>query len=121
MKIRLIILSLIILLFTSGCGNALSEGEIYKKEFIPEKTWTQFVPAITPSSGTTIIPIVYHHPDEYIIYIQSGELDSKGYRKTRKIYVTKDVYDKCAIGSWFTTDSNRGDSFNESLTKKRKE
>lgn len=113
MKKKILPLVIAVILLT-GCG--CTKGEIYEREFCEEKEWVQMVPIIHSNgktSWTQIIPIVYYHPDEYIIKIKS--LDGKD---TGTYYVTEEVYNDCEIGMMFEYDKERGDLKNEPLTKK---
>ena len=102
----------------SGCGRKITEGEIYSKEFIEEDTWTQLVPMVHTGGKTvytTLIPIVHHHPDEYVISIRDLESD-----KTADYYVESEVYDECEIGMMFKYEPERGDLDEEPIEKRRK-
>lgn len=104
--------------FLSGCGKKITEGEIYSKEFREEDTWLQMVPLVNTNGETvdiSYIPIVHHHPDEYVISIRDLESD-----KTADYYVESEVYDECEIGMMFKYEPERGDLDEEPIEKRRK-
>ena len=64
---------LLLSLLLCSCGNKITEGEIYEKEFKPEET--QLIPITTfISTGESVIPITNfyyrHYPDRYIVRIR---------------------------------------------------
>ena len=116
-----IIIAFVIITLTcimlSGCGS-ITEGEIYDKEFIEERSWIQIFPLVHTDGKTTsitMIPFYMHHPDEWVIRIKS--LDGK---HTASYYVTEEVYEECEIGMMFEYEKERGDLKEEPLEKKRK-
>lgn len=103
-------------LFLTACSKIM-EGEIYEKEFVPERTWVSMVPIVHTdgkTTFTTMIPIIYHHADEWVIRIRS--LDGKD---TATYYVKEDVYNACEVGMMFEFDEKRGDLSQEPLEKER--
>ena len=53
----------------TGCSGKITEGEIYEKEYKPEKTSIVTVPIVHTngkSTYTTIIPVTYHYPDRKV-------------------------------------------------------
>ncbi|HIX99857.1 MAG TPA: hypothetical protein H9974_10125, partial [Candidatus Dorea intestinigallinarum] len=72
--IKIAALFLVSTLFLSGCSEKITEGEIYEKEYKPEKTSIVTVPIVHTngkSTYTTIIPVTYHYPDRWCIRIRS--------------------------------------------------
>lgn len=121
MKQRLVvsIISLYIMLL-SGCSSGITDGEVYDKEFVPEKSWVQMIPIVHYNgkySWTQMVPIWHHHPDEYIIRIRKYNESDRRY-ETNQFYTDKDTFDKCEIGDWFEYNSER-DLIDEPLTKKQ--
>ena len=114
-----IIISLCIILL-SGCSKGITDGEVYDKEFVPEKSWVQIIPIVHYNgkySWTQMVPIWHHHPDEYIIRIRKyNESDNK--YEINRFYTDKDTFDKCEIGDWFEYNSER-DLIEEPLTKEQ--
>lgn len=113
---KALIIVMILSLFLVSCGK-ITEGEIYDKEFIPEKSWVMIMPIVHTDGKhtyTTMVPIYYHHPDEYVIKIQSLDGENQA-----TYYVTEAVYDACEIGMLFEYDAKRGDMMDEPIEKKR--
>lgn len=109
-------------LICSGCSEKIREGEIYEKEYKPEKTIVNIVPIIHTNgktASTTCIPMIYHYPDRWCVRIRSFEKNEDGKYETAQYYTTKEVYDKCRIGDIFSFEEDR-DLENEPVEKKRK-
>ena len=72
-----ILLTLIICcICLTGCGEKITEGEIYEKEFLPEETQVMIVPMVHTNgktSYTTYMPVTHHYPDRWRISIKSLE------------------------------------------------
>ena len=118
-RLAVSIISLCIMLL-SGCSKGITDGEVYNKEFVPEKSWVQMIPIVHYNgkySWTQMVPIWHHHPDEYIIRIRKYNESNNRY-KTNRFYTDKDTFDKCGIGDWFEYNSER-DLIDEPLTKKQ--
>ena len=108
--IKIAALFLVSTLFLSGCSEKITEGEIYEKEYKPEKTSIVTVPIVHTngkSTYTTIIPVTYHYPDRWCIRIRSLNKDEGGEYKTAEYYTTEEVYNECEIGDLFVYDEER--------------
>lgn len=94
------------LLLLSACGQKLTEGEVYDKNFTPAHDEFLMMPVITTdgkNSHTTFMPIWNHYPDTYEICIKAFQ---DGEWITAKYYVSKSVYDETEIGAIFQYDKN---------------
>lgn len=121
-KVLILIWFLALLIFLFGCSQKITYGEIYKMEYQPEMTTTVIMPMIISDGKTTntiYIPMTYHYPDRYVIYIQSFEVNDNGERETSVYYTTKEVYEQCKIGDVFSYDKER--DFEEEPVEKIKE
>lgn len=109
------------LFFLCGCSNAITEGEVYEKEYREAHTQVMILPLII-SNGKTIstimVPYFVHYPDRYVIFIKAYQDEEW---KTEDFYVSKEVYDSTNIGDMFLYDEERGDLQDEPYTKERKE
>ena len=104
-----------------GCSHAITEGEVYKKEYREAHTQVMFLPLIISNGktkSTKMIPYLVHYPDRYVIFIKAYQ-DKEW--KTEDFYVSKEVYDSIKIGDMFLYDEERGDLQDEPYTKERKE
>lgn len=89
----------------------VSEGEVYAKNFVPERCKVEMLPMAAVRGGhatTELIPHRVTYPEEYIISIK----DEKG--RTADHYVSKEVYQKTHIGDMFSVDDGRSDLDEES-------
>lgn len=123
-KVILIVTVVCVMMFMLvGCGEKITKGEIYYKEFEPETTTTGLIP-IVHSNGktcyTTYIPIFYHYPDRWCIKIRSLNKNKDGEYDKATYYTTEEVYNSCNIGDIFEYDENR-DFDEEPVTKEEKE
>lgn len=94
----------------TGCSGKITEGEIYEKEYKPEKTSIVTVPIVHTngkSTYTTIIPVTYHYPDRWCVRIRSLNQDEDGEYETAEYYTTEEVYNECEIGDLFVYDEDR--------------
>ena len=107
-KIIFVLLTCLILL--TGCGQKITEGEIYEKEFLPEETITIIVPMIhtnVKTSYTTYVPVINHYPDRWRISIKSIGKNEDGKYDIADYYTTEEVYNSCKVGDMFSYDENR--------------
>lgn len=75
-------------LICSGCSEKIREGEIYEKEYKPEKTIVNIVPIIHTNGKTasaTYIPMIYHYPDRWCVRIRSFEKMKTGNMRRHNI------------------------------------
>ena len=120
-KIMVCFILIFVTLLLSGCTKKIIKGEIYKKDYIPERYNTIMIPMIQSDGEifyTTYIPMIYHYDEEYIIYIKSLEQNQKGKYDTTIYYTTKEVFNSCEIGDIFEFDKNR-DSIEEPILDKK--
>lgn len=111
-----------IALFLAGCGNKVTEGDVYKKEFRPARTETVILPtSIYNGKTTTIIniPYVIDYPDRYVVYIKKYNDEKKEF-ETENYFVSKEIYDGINIGDYFIFDSSFGTD-DEPYTKTKKQ
>lgn len=104
-----------------GCSNAITEGEVYEKEYREAYTQVMVLPLIISNGKTTstiMVPYFVHYPDRYVIFIKAYQDEEW---KTEDFYVSKEVYDSINIGDMFLYDEERGDLQDEPYTKERKE
>lgn len=109
------------LILLTGCSQKITEGEIYEKEFRPEKTEVLIVPMVHTNgktSYTTPTPIVHHYPDRWRIAIRSIEKNDDGDYDTADYYTTEEVYNNCKVGDMFSYDEDR-DSEEEPVEKSK--
>lgn len=106
-----ILLTLIICcICLTGCGEKITEGEIYEKEFLLEETQVMIVPMVHTNgktSYTTYMPVTHHYPDRWRISIKSLEKNEDGEYDTADYYTTEEVYNSCEVGDMFSYDENR--------------
>lgn len=96
-----LVFCLFAILFLVGCGKKITEGEVYSKEYEPERTIFMLYPMIISNGKTTttmMIPMYLYDDEDFIVQIKN--YDGKK-EKTRTLYLTKEVYDKTNIGDWF--------------------
>lgn len=94
----------------SGCSEKITEGTVYKRNFVAEHTETMMIPIVHSTgktSFTTIIPMIRTYPDEYIISIKKYDTDSKDW-ETADYYVSQEVYDKVKVGDYYVFDDKDG-------------
>ena len=121
---RAICLALVLVLCLAvfcSCGNKITEGEVYEKEYREEFTTIMSFPLVISNgktTTTTIIPYVVHYPERYVIHIKAFQ---DGEWVTEDFYVSKDVYDTINVGYMFEYDEERGDLQDEPYTKERQE
>ncbi len=113
-------LFLLLLSFTA-CESAITEGEVYKKEFKEAHTQLVTLP-LTISNGKTVqiitVPYIIRYPDRYIVYIKSFQDDEWA---AESFYVTPEVYDRIGIGDMYEYDEDRGDLKEEPYTREKGE
>lgn len=120
-KIIGILICLLLVFSLCGCSNAITEGEVYEKEYREAHTTVMMLPLVISNGKTTttmMMPYYVHYPDRYVIYIKSYQDEEW---KTEDYYVSKEVYDCINIGDMFLYDEKRGDLQDEPYTKERKD
>ena len=100
-KILLVGVLLLALLLCS-CGNEITEGEIYEKEFKPEET--QLIPITTfIITGKVTVPVTTyyyrHYPDRYIVRIRQYNEEQNTFLYN-EYYVDEETFNNLNIGDW---------------------
>lgn len=115
-KIILCLICLFLIFSLCACGNKITNGEVYEKEYKEAYTTVVMLPLATSDGTTTLLPYFVCYPDRYVIYIKkyNGEKWLK-----EDFYVSKDVYDQINVGDMFEYDASRGDLKDEPYTKER--
>lgn len=88
-----------------ACGNKITEGEVYEKEFIPAHTETMLVPIVIfngKTTTTTLIPETKNVPDEWYIKIQSVEADENGKYEKAEYSVTEEIFNSYEVGDLYS-------------------
>lgn len=121
-KYKIIIFLILAGALLSGCSPKLTEGEIIEKKYVEE--WTEYttVPMVHTNGKntyTTVIPMTYHHPEQWRIYIKSLTPNEEGNYDTAVYYTTEELYDACNIGDIFSYDAQR-DSDTEMVEKSKR-
>lgn len=96
-------LALIFTLLLVSCGNKLTRGEVYEKNFTEAHTQIVMVPFVHSNgktSYTTMMPMYYHYPDTWEIAIKAWDPEKERWRK-QSYYVTEEVYKTVNIGDEF--------------------
>ena len=115
------LICILLVISLCGCSNAITEGEVCKKEYREAYTQVMVLPLIMSNGKTTstiMVPYFVHYPDRYVIFIKAYQDEEW---KTEDFYVSKEVYDSIKIGDMFLYDEERGDLQDEPYTKERKE
>lgn len=119
-RVLLSVLCLTLILCLCACGNSITDGEVYKKEYKEAYTTVKFLPLIIPngkSITTTFVPYNVHYPERYVIYIKKHNGEEW---LTEDFYVSADTYTQINVGDMFQYDKSRGDLKDEPYTKERK-
>lgn len=120
---KLVALVLTATIFLTACGNSLSEGEVYEKEFRPSKITTVMMPLVqynpgTKTATTIIVPYTIYYPDRWVVRIR--RFDGAEW-KYGEWFVSESTYDTVRVGDMFEAIKDRGDKSTEPYTKTRKE
>lgn len=113
------VVSLIFVIILSGCGPAITSGEVYDKEFIPAHSEVQYMSTVIfdgKTMRTALIPYAFHYGDRYVIYIKA--FDGENWQ-TEDFFVPAEVYNALQIGDVFVYDESRGDMDDEPYTKEK--
>lgn len=106
MKKISILLSLLLCLMLAGCGNVITEGEVYGKEYRESEVIMTTMPVVHSNGKityTTVIPVTWYYPERYVIFIKAYDSES-GKWQTEDYYVEQEVYDAVEIGDYFVFD-----------------
>lgn len=116
-----IMLCILLLLCFCSCGNNLTHGEVYEKEYREAHVSVVILP-LTVSNGksttTIMVPYMFRYPDRWAIHIR--EFNGEEW-VTEDFYVSKEIYDAIEIGDMFEYDEGRGDLQEEPYTKEKQE
>ena len=119
-RVFLSVICLFLIFTLCACGNSITDGEVYEKEYREAYTTVMMLPLVISNGNTTtthIIPYFIHYPDRYVILIKkyNGEKWLE-----EDFYVSKDVYNQINVGDMFEYDKSRGDLKDEPYTKEKK-
>ena len=67
-KIVAVLVCILLIVSLCGCSNAITEGEVYEKEYREEYTTVMMLPLVISNGKTTttkMIPYFVHYPDRY--------------------------------------------------------
>lgn len=115
-----LILCLLVVCSLCKCTPAITEGEVYKKEYREEETELRWIPGVISNGktfDTQMQPYFVHKPERFVIFIKA-EVD--GEQVTEDFYVSKEVYEAVEVGYMFLYDEERGDLKEEPYTRKKK-
>ena len=104
-KIKTVFLLGVLLFVLSACGNKITEGKVYEKEFIPAHSETVLVPMIIPcrKSVTTVMrPQTTRKPDTWYIKIESTEPEEDGNTKKSTYSVSEDIFNQYEVGDIYS-------------------
>jgi hypothetical protein len=91
----------------AGCGNEIESGEVYEKQYEPEKRWVQMMPMVLSTgkmSTVVMVPITHYDDEDFIIKIKKYNSE-KGEFDKGKFYVDKETYSRYELGDYF--DANK--------------
>lgn len=92
----------------SGCGNKITEGKVYEKEFIPAYTEEILVPMMIPCGKTYITTFrnqTNNYPDKWYIKIQSVEADEDGKHEKATYSVSEDIFNQYDVGDFYSHEN----------------
>lgn len=104
-RIKAMILVLILSAMFSGCGNKITEGQIYEKEFVPAHTEIVLIPMAFPGGKTVktrLMPQIRSYSDTWYIRIQSTEVDEDGKREKAEYSVTEEIFNQYEVGDFYS-------------------
>ncbi len=104
-KIKIVLFTLFLTGILVACGNKITEGKVYEKEFIPAHTETTLMPIVNFNGKTTntiLIPRTENVPDEWYIKIQSVEADEDGKREKATYSVPEDIFNQYEVGDFYS-------------------
>lgn len=107
-KLSLLVVLLLVALLVCSCGNEITEGEVYEKEFKPAETQSLFIPMVISTGKTTVtsvIPVIRHYPCRYIIRIRQYNEEENTFLYN-EYFVDLETYNKVNNGDWFVYDED---------------
>lgn len=120
-RLLFILVVSILLITLCSCDDAITEGEVYEKEYKDDFTTVMSYPVVISNGktvSTIIVPYTVHYPERYVIRIRDY-IDDQWV--TEDFYVEKEVYDSINVGDIFKFDKDRGDLKDEPYTKEKQE
>lgn len=103
MKKASAIMCAILILFVTGCGAKLKEGEVYEKTYSPAHTAVVCFPNYFYSGGTPqiiLIPYNVHYDESWCIKIRAYDKDTETWDKA-DYYVDEETYSEYEVGDIF--------------------
>jgi hypothetical protein len=120
-KILIVMICLSLMFCLCACGDKITHGEVYEKEYREAYTTVMVRPLVIPTGKsviTTMVPYTVHYPERWVIFIK----DFNGEEwVTEDFYVSKEVFDTIQIGDMFEYNKDRGDIEDEPYTKERQQ
>lgn len=119
-RVLLGIICLFLILNLCACGNNITDGEVYEKEYRKAYTTVMMLPMVISNGKTTtthVIPYFVHYPERYVLFIK--KFNGEEWLK-EDFYIGKDVYEQINIGDMFEYDKSRGDLKDEPYSKEKK-
>ncbi len=119
---RLVIAITSLLLIACSKEPLISSGTVTRKDHQPEKKWVQIIliPIIRPVGKTTIttfipVPIFHRRREQWTVVIEGWTgSDTERLRKQRTLYVSRETYERTAIGDIYTVQAaDRNEPFIE--------
>lgn len=100
---------LLVAVILTACGQKLTEGDVFEKEFHPAHTSVQpqtVVHSDGKSTTTSIIMVSHYYPDSWSIGIQAYDAEAKKWIRDT-YWVSKEAFDTVEIGNYWkaTTES----------------
>lgn len=107
-RIKSVLFVLFISVLISACGNKITEGKVYEKEFIPAHSETVLMPMVIPcgkSVVTVMRPQIIRKSDTWYIKIESAELDEGGNIEKAIYSVTEEIFNQYEVGDFYSHEN----------------
>lgn len=104
-RLKAVIFAVILSVSLCGCGNEITEGVVYEKEFVPAHTETTLMPIVITTGKTittTFIPQTHDIPDKWYICIRSKEADEEGNYQKSKYSVSEEIFNQYEVGDFYS-------------------
>lgn len=100
----------LILLLTSCSilSQPITEGEVYKKEYVPAYTYSYSNKIPIDDDYSITVPITYSYPERWTIYIQAFDNPTETFIQAQ-FDVSEEVYDRLEIGDWYVNEDTEKD------------
>lgn len=95
----------------------IEEGEVYSKNYEPEREWMQIMLMPNGNGGFLHLPMFFHDDEDWTLSIK--KVNEKGEEKTRILYVPKQVYNEYNVGDYFCVSPDCSDE--DDIEKSRRE